>query len=46
MHVDYEISEKFKALTQQWVTLALELCKLEMQKARSAAPPSATTHQS
>ena len=38
--------KKFKALTQQWVTLALELCKLEMQKARSAAPPSATTHQS
>src|SRR5213593_578959 len=23
--------KKFKALTQQWVTLALELCKLEMQ---------------
>src|SRR5438045_8747661 len=38
--------KKFKALTQQWVTLALELCKLERQKARSAAPPSATPHQS
>jgi ribosomal protein L29 len=29
--------KKFKALTEQWVTLALELCKLEMQEARSAA---------
>jgi hypothetical protein len=33
--------KKFKALTQQWVTLALELCKLEMQEARSAASPPA-----
>ena len=31
--------KKFKALTQQWVTLALELCKLEMQEARSTASP-------
>jgi hypothetical protein len=31
--------QKFKALTQQWVTLALGLCKLEMQEARSAASP-------
>jgi len=29
--------KKFKALTEQWVALALELCKLEMQEARSAA---------
>src|SRR5947199_8628594 len=36
-HASYK---KFKALTQQWVTLALEFCKLEMQKARSAAPAS------
>src|SRR2546423_14960840 len=27
--------KKFKALPQQWVPLPLELCKLEMQKARS-----------
>src|SRR5467141_4415514 len=30
--------KKFKALTQQWVTLALELCKLEMQEARWRPP--------
>src|ERR1700746_3182352 len=35
--------KNFKALTQQWVTLALELCTLAMQQARSADPPSATT---
>jgi hypothetical protein len=34
--------KRFKALTQQWVTLSLELCKLEMQEARSAA--SQSTH--
>jgi hypothetical protein len=38
--------KKFKALTQQWVTLALELCKLEMQEARSAASPSEPTPRS
>jgi hypothetical protein len=38
--------KKFKALTQQWVTLALELCKLEMQEARSAASPSERTPRS
>jgi hypothetical protein len=38
--------QKFKALTQQWVTLALELCKLEMQEARSAASPSERTPRS
>src|SRR6266576_103163 len=38
--------KKFKALTQQWVTLALELCKLEMQEARSAASSSERTTRS
>jgi hypothetical protein len=31
--------KKFKALTEQWGALALELCRLEMQEARSAASP-------
>src|SRR5436853_7804694 len=35
--------KKFTAITQQWVTLALELCKLEMQEARSAASRSERT---
>jgi hypothetical protein len=30
--------KKFVALTQQWVSLALELSKLELQEARQAAP--------
>jgi hypothetical protein len=30
--------KKFVALTQQWVSLALELSKLELQEARLAAP--------
>jgi len=30
--------KKFTALTQQWVSLALELSKLELQEARQAAP--------
>jgi hypothetical protein len=30
--------KKFKALTQKWVALALQLSKLELQEARSAAP--------
>ena len=30
--------KKFKVLTQRWVALSLELCKLEMQEARSEAP--------
>jgi hypothetical protein len=30
--------KKFKALTQQWVTLALKLSQLELQEARSASP--------
>ena len=38
--------KKFKALTQQWVTLALELSKLELQEARQAAPRQARTRQS
>ena len=29
--------KKFRALTEQWVALALELCKLDMQEARLAA---------
>src|SRR2546430_17322299 len=32
--------KKFKTLTQQWVTLDLQLCKLEMHKARPPPPPS------
>src|SRR5260370_9758169 len=35
--------KKFKALTQQWVTLALELCTLALQQSRSPVPPSART---
>ncbi len=38
--------KKFKALTEQWVTLALELCKLQMQEARSAASPPARIRRS
>jgi hypothetical protein len=30
--------KKFKALTQQWVSLALELSKLELEEAREATP--------
>jgi Family of unknown function (DUF6788) len=30
--------KKFTALTQQWVSLALELSKLELQQARQATP--------
>ena len=33
-----EAYKKFKALTQQWVTLALQLSKLELQQARQDAP--------
>jgi hypothetical protein len=32
--------KKFKALTQKWVALALELSKLELEDARSASPKS------
>jgi hypothetical protein len=32
--------KKFKKLTEQWVALALELAKLKMQEARSAASQS------
>lgn len=35
--------KKFKALTQKWVALALELSKLKMEKARSAASKQAKT---
>jgi hypothetical protein len=38
--------KRFKALTQQWVTLSLELCKLEMQEARSVASQSTHTQRS
>lgn len=38
--------KKFKALTQQWVALALELCKLEMQEARLAASKPERTRRS
>jgi len=38
--------KKFKVLTEQWVTLALELCKLQMQEARSAASQSARLRRS
>jgi hypothetical protein len=35
--------KKFKALTENWVALALELSKLKMEEARSAASQQATT---
>ena len=38
--------KKFKALTQRWVALSLELCKLEMQEARSEASKPTPTRQS
>ena len=38
--------KKFKALTQQWVTLALELSKLELQQARQDAPKQTRTRSS
>jgi hypothetical protein len=37
--------KKFKALTENWVALALELSKLKMAEARSAASQQATTPQ-
>jgi hypothetical protein len=37
--------KKFKALTDNWVALALELSKLKMQEARSAASKQPTTPQ-
>jgi len=30
--------KKFKSLTEKWVTLALELSKIELEKARSTTP--------
>ena len=41
-----EAYKKFKALTQQWVTLALELSKLELQQARQHAPKQTRTQSS
>ena len=41
-----EAYKKFKALTQQWVTLALELSKLELQQARQDAPKQTRTRSS
>ena len=38
--------KKFKALTQQWVTLALQLSKLELQQARQDAPKQTRTRSS
>lgn len=38
--------KKFTALTQQWVSLALELSKLELQEARQAAPKQTRSRQS
>jgi hypothetical protein len=40
------IYKKFKALTQRSVALSLELCKLEMQEARSEASKPTPTRQS
>ncbi len=37
--------KKFKGLTEKWVALALELSKLKMQQARSAASQQANTPQ-
>ena len=41
-----EAYKKFKALTQQWVTLALELSKLDLQQARQDAPKQTRTRSS
>lgn len=41
-----EAYKKFKTLTQQWVTLALELSKLELQQARQDAPKQTRTRSS
>ena len=38
--------KKFKALTEKWLALALELAKLKMQEARSASPKQTRTRQS
>jgi Family of unknown function (DUF6788) len=38
--------KKFVALTQQWISLALELSKLELQEARLAAPKQARSRHS
>ena len=38
--------KKFKALTEKWLALALELAKLKMLQARSASPKQTRTRQS
>lgn len=38
--------KKFKALTDKWLALALELAKLKMQQARSASPKKTQPRQS